>query len=330
MHILSTKKAAWVDSHAAFLCACIGGSASIIVLGMAARATIRPILKKLALLLALAVFPLLRDAAAQRDMGTERVVGISPSRLPANVQPPNIPVTDPNPAFPLHVRLFTARSAGTNSAYYGSGIGNILGTPQKGFEFAFHCTASLVPNVQDDGFYQARWKQPDMRLEILTQRVGSKHTDTCALDVTLKAQPFTAENTPVLNPSQSMPSSLYWDNPYIPDTTPDAAYPLHLHVITALKRTDINGAHGYGTANLLDGTTYGVDYNYDCPHILSANSQLPDYYQARWAKQNERLELLVQPIGSDHVGRCSVTVTLKKTAYDINPGFTTVASPPQP
>ena len=47
----------------------------------------------------------------------------------------------------------------------------------------------MLDNSRNE-FYQARWKKPNRKLEILMQRIGSDHVDKCELDVALKQVPY--------------------------------------------------------------------------------------------------------------------------------------------
>jgi hypothetical protein len=102
---------------------------------------------------------------------------------------PDGPATAPNPDFPVHVQVLQTQATAGRYGAHGFGRGNILGTPDKGIDFTYQCSAAVLNNGKTE-FYQARWKKQDAKLEILMQRIGSDHLDKCELEVALKAAPY--------------------------------------------------------------------------------------------------------------------------------------------
>jgi len=104
--------------------------------------------------------------------------------------PPSDPATAPNPDYPVHVHILIARASGGSGDYHGFGRGDILGPTLQGFDYTFSCGQPFNNNRQPEEFYQARWKKPNEKLEILLQPVGSSHTNRCELNIALKAKPY--------------------------------------------------------------------------------------------------------------------------------------------
>jgi hypothetical protein len=109
-----------------------------------------------------------------------------------------------------------------------------------------------------------------------------------------------------------------WTEPEIPFTDPAPDYPVHLHIITGFRNLSAAaGVQGYGTANLVGdgGSLQGVDYNYNCSHGLIPNAQPEEFFQGHWVKKDQRIEVLLQRMGSDHVDRCQLNVSVKGSPY---------------
>ena len=104
--------------------------------------------------------------------------------------PPCVPVTQANPAYPLHVHLLDTRWNRDGWGYQGWGRANLLGDNPLGLEYTFTCTERPMYNAQADEFYQARWKKPRRKMEILMQEVGGKHVEKCDLMVTELDHPY--------------------------------------------------------------------------------------------------------------------------------------------
>ena len=108
-----------------------------------------------------------------------------------------------------------------------------------------------------------------------------------------------------------------WTEPEISFNEPDPDYPVHLHIITGTRHLFTGGVQGYGTANLVadGGLLQGVDYNYNCSHGLIPNGQPDEFFQGHWVKKDQRMEVLLQRIGSDHVDRCQLNVSVRGSPY---------------
>jgi hypothetical protein len=104
--------------------------------------------------------------------------------------PPSDPATAPNPEYPVRVHIYIAKASGNGGDFHGFGRGDILGPNLQGFDYTFSCGQPFNNNRLDSEFYQARWKKPNEKLEILLQPIGSSHTSHCDLNIALKAKPY--------------------------------------------------------------------------------------------------------------------------------------------
>lgn len=79
-------------------------------------------------------------------------------------------------------------------------------------------------------------------------------------------------------------------------------------------------SHGHGKANLIDGTlTNAMVYEFRCDgHPTS--SEADETYPARWKKPGTEIELLMGRVGSEHITKCSLAVTLKPYVYHVRDG----------
>ena len=254
----------------------------------------------------------------------------------AGSAPPDVPLADPTPEFPLHVHLISARFGAdtmrayrslqgelrggpgylqATGSYHGFGSVNLLGDSPRGFDYAFDCGVPFVENRQPQDFYQARWKKQDQQLEILMQRIGSDHYDICELKLAMKPHPFTDAELSRIRNNSPIPRTERYEDPEVAFTDPDPDYPVHLHVLTTFRRYGAGRTDGYGTANLVGGKPQGVDYTYSCAHGFLVNTQADESFQGHWVKPGQRLEILLQRIGSDRVDRCELRVTVKDAPY---------------
>ena len=118
----------------------------------------------------------------------------------AQQDPPRVAWSTPNPAYPIKVRILSSdRHNSHHSGIYDTqsyGSGNILATPAVGFDYNSNCSGGFVHNAGEGDFYQAKWKQPNAKLEILIVQTGSNHPEKCTVNVALKPAPYTRDNPP--------------------------------------------------------------------------------------------------------------------------------------
>src|SRR5271170_8055665 len=103
--------------------------------------------------------------------------------------------------------------------------------------------------------------------------------------------------------------------PDVPATTPNPDFPLRLRSFRN-HWNHVNGIYdGYGRGDLLGDKPTGLDYTFACGEPFLHNAQPSEFYQARWKKQDQKLEILMQKVGSDHLQKCELKVTLKPMPY---------------
>jgi len=102
-----------------------------------------------------------------------------------------------------------------------------------------------------------------------------------------------------------------------PALSPNPEYPVHVRILVSKGSTSRVATSGYGRANLLDESgnpVHGVDFTYSCGEPMLTNTG-NEFYQARWKKQDLRLELLMQRIGSNHIDKCELQTAVKPQSY---------------
>jgi hypothetical protein len=268
-------------------------------------------MKRMALLTFLVLCPVV---LAQ---GPVRLAPVRPGAVP-----PDVPLTTPDPNFPLRVHLLTARFGGIANVYHGYGSGNVLGDRAAlGFDYGFECDVPFVPNQTPDETYQARWTASQYGLEILVAEAGIQQPreHTCTLRLAIRKRPFDPANTAALTHGVSYSLRKRWQDPDFAYEETQLDYPLHFHVVDGDRTEDSYQDHGWGTANLSDPgaqpAPQGAEFSYDCSYGFLTNSQLTGFYQARWVKPGTELEVLLQRPGSDKVDKCKVEVNLKPQPY---------------
>ena len=107
----------------------------------------------------------------------------------------------------------------------------------------------------------------------------------------------------------------YTASPDVPATAPNAGYPLHVRIMLTHWNHINGGYQGYGHGDVLGDTVSGFDYTYSCSEPFLHNAQKGEFYQAKWKKENQKLELLMQEMGSDHEHKCELKVSMKPAPY---------------
>jgi hypothetical protein len=107
----------------------------------------------------------------------------------------------------------------------------------------------------------------------------------------------------------------YAQPPSVPATTPYSDFPLHVHLF-GVHWNYVRGSYmGYGRGDLLGPPLQGFDYTFECGEPFMHNAQREEFYQARWKKQGEKLEILMQKVGSDKLQKCELKVAFKERPY---------------
>ena len=115
--------------------------------------------------------------------------------------------------------------------------------------------------------------------------------------------------------SLALAAAAQWEPPGVASTTPNPDYPLHLRVLSQGERVHNRfGVHSFGRADLLGNPVRGVDYTFDCYTAFLHNAS-GEFYQGRWKKPDQKIEILIQRVGSNHVDKCELNVTMKAEPY---------------
>lgn len=121
--------------------------------------------------------------------------------FPTYTQPAEVAATTPNPNYPLHLHILGSHRSYDSFGTKSYGRGNLIGSPTLGFDYVSGCPGGFLHNAEKDEFYQGRWKKPNQKIEILTQKIGSDHVDRCEISVTLKSTPYGRPSTPAAPPA---------------------------------------------------------------------------------------------------------------------------------
>jgi hypothetical protein len=243
-----------------------------------------------------------------------------------------------NPAdYPLRVHIFSHNSVSHYSGYGGikslndvdgEGRANLYENSQpRGFDFKYECEERLM-NSMGYETYPARWKKPNVELELLLPVSGK----TCKFRVAMKdgiayykhngdfgeepAEKFKAwmvkyqydpehgQNT-ITKPTEVAASSL---NP--------SDFPLRIHIFSHTgvshyatpQQTGPEVVDGEGRANLYEGgLPRGFDFSYRCQNRLM-DSMGYETYLARWKTQGKELEIMQPAVDKT----CVINVAMKE------------------
>jgi hypothetical protein len=97
----------------------------------------------------------------------------------------------PNPAdYPLKVRILRQGWVSRNTyrgVYSASGLGNVTdGDSTHGFDFRYECSIGLRRTPRNQS-YPARWKKPQLRLDVLAAQIGKDNEyRECRLDTSVR------------------------------------------------------------------------------------------------------------------------------------------------
>ncbi len=111
--------------------------------------------------------------------------------------------------------------------------------------------------------------------------------------------------------------------PAVPAIVSDPNYPLRVQLAqTGLSVGSSQHLDVWGHGNVLGTPLQGFDYTADCNQRFAPRPEGDQYFRARWKKPGQRLEILIQEMGSDHIIVCELKVALQDQAYELHPsGF---------
>ena len=161
----------------------------------------------------------MQDEAYQLNATTTNLL-----RLQSNAPKPAVPVTEPDPNFPLRLHLWGTSSGFSSFAgAHAEGYGNLIGPPAQGFDFADECPVRLAIGRNHSDVYQARWVEQGLQLEVLLQEVGTRQQSVCRMDVGMKSEPYPPPTSGVR--PRTAPTLLTTPNPQAPISNTDAPPP---------------------------------------------------------------------------------------------------------
>lgn len=106
--------------------------------------------------------------------------------------------------------------------------------------------------------------------------------------------------------------------PLAPFTEPNAKYPLKVKLLQANSNRTAQGAvaitQTVGSGNLIGEKTVGFDFNSTCAGGLTSTTG-DDFYQAKWKKEDKKMELLTLEQGKTKSSTCAIEVTMKDKPY---------------
>ena len=243
-----------------------------------------------------------------------------------------------NPAdYPLRVHIFSHNSFSHYAGYAGirtlndvdgEGRANLYENSQpRGFDFQFNCEERLM-NSMGYETYPARWKKPNVEMELLLPVSGK----TCRFRVAMKdgiayykhdsnfgeepAEKFKAWMTKyqydpehgkdtITKPTETAASSL---NP--------SDFPLRVHIFAhngvshyaTPQQAGPEVVEGEGRANLYEGSQpRGLDFSYRCQTRLM-DSMGYETYLARWKTRDKELEIMQPAVDKT----CIINVAMKE------------------
>jgi len=115
--------------------------------------------------------------------------------------------------------------------------------------------------------------------------------------------------------------------PGVATTTPNPEYPLHLRILSSQRSNNRFGVHGFGHGDLIDAQIRGFDYTFDCSVGFLHNEHPDEFYMGRWKKPDQKIEIMVQKVGSTHVDKCDINVAMKPEPYGKYPKSMTQPPP---
>lgn len=118
--------------------------------------------------------------------------------------PPQAEYTTPDAAYPLQLRVFSASRHfhyrnGDLESVEQTGTANLLTDPKIGLQYKSTCGDGFHHSTPET-FYQARWKKPNAKLEILAEKqVALKPGQEakpvkCEVNVVVQPKPYTKED----------------------------------------------------------------------------------------------------------------------------------------
>jgi hypothetical protein len=107
--------------------------------------------------------------------------------------------------------------------------------------------------------------------------------------------------------------------PAVPAIVTDPEYPLRVQLAqTGGSSGTFQKLSAWGHGNVLGPPTAGFDFTADCNERFAPRPEAEQYFRARWKKQGERLEILIQEFGASRISRCELKVAMQEQPYELN------------
>jgi hypothetical protein len=107
--------------------------------------------------------------------------------------------------------------------------------------------------------------------------------------------------------------------PLSPYTEPNTKYPLKVKLLEANSNRSVEGdvaiTQTVGAGNLIGEKTVGFDFKSTCAGGLTATTGGDSFYQAKWKKEDKKMELLTLVQGKTKSSTCSIEVSMKDKPY---------------
>jgi hypothetical protein len=108
--------------------------------------------------------------------------------------------------------------------------------------------------------------------------------------------------------------------PAVPAIVSDPDYPLRVQLAqTGGSSGTFQKWSAWGHGNVLGSPAAGFDFTADCNERFAPRPEAEQYFRARWKKQGERLEILIQEFGAPRISRCELKVAMQVQPYELNP-----------
>ena len=118
--------------------------------------------------------------------------------------------------------------------------------------------------------------------------------------------------------------------PYVPVSEPYADYPVQVRILETRWSFDRGEYLGFGRGDILGPDHRGFDYTYSCGEPFKYNQLHGEFYEAKWKKQDQELEVLLQKVGSNHTARCTLKTSMKPESFSQGSATWLIAAPATP
>jgi hypothetical protein len=108
--------------------------------------------------------------------------------------------------------------------------------------------------------------------------------------------------------------------PAVPAIVSDPDFPLRVQLAqTGSSAGSFQHLSVWGHGNILGPPLQGFDYTAECNQQFAPRPEGDQYFRARWKKPGQKLEILIQQLGTGRVTACELKVGMQDQAYELNP-----------